>query len=78
MSIFLEPKPRDKTEVTLIQAGFSAAESRRRALEVSRERWEDCLAKLTLYLESGKTCKSDRLTFLDLKLLQRPAKRRKK
>lgn len=77
VSIFIEAKPKG-AELTLIHAGFSASPSRRRLLETARESWEDGLAKLRLYLESGKTCKSDRLTFADLEMLLRPPRRRGK
>ena len=60
-SFFILPKGR-ASEVTLLHAGFSALPSAQRTFEGCASGWEDCLAKLRLYLESGKTCKSQVLT----------------
>ena len=55
-TFFLEKKGR-ATEVTLVAAGFTSA----KPLAASRERWEDCLAKLKLYLETGRARKAEPL-----------------
>lgn len=55
-TFFLEKKGR-ATEVTLVQAGFTSP----KPLEAARSRWEDCLAKLKLYLETGRARKAETL-----------------
>ncbi|TPW19770.1 MAG: hypothetical protein FD126_2352 [Elusimicrobia bacterium] len=55
-TFFLEKKGR-ATEVTLVAAGFTSA----KPLAASRARWEDCLAKLKLYLETGRARKAETL-----------------
>lgn len=55
-TFFLEKKGR-ATEVTLVQAGFTSP----KPLEAARVRWEDCLAKLKLYLETGRVKKTETL-----------------
>lgn len=55
-TFFLEKKGR-ATEVTLVAAGFTSA----KPLAASRTRWEDCLAKLKLYLETGRARKAETL-----------------
>jgi uncharacterized protein YndB with AHSA1/START domain len=52
VSIFIERRP-PGCGVTLVHAGFSD----RGAHEAFRARWEDCLAKLALHLEKGRTNK---------------------
>lgn len=60
VSFFIEARRRG-CEVTVVHAGFSGAPSRRRVHDSARVGWEDCLAKLKLYLEKGKTRKAERL-----------------
>lgn len=60
-SIFMTPHGR-KTEVTLLHAGFAVGAAGDKAYEGCSAGWEDCLAKLKLYLETGKTCKTERLS----------------
>lgn len=60
VSFFIEKKGR-RSELTLIHAGFSGAAAGRSVLACARECWEDCLAKLRLYLETGRSCKDRRL-----------------
>ena len=74
VSFFIEGHRRG-SQVTVVHAGFWAAPSRQRVLRDYRQGWEDCLAKLKLYLEAGKTCKRDRLTLDDVDLLRRRAVR---
>lgn len=59
-SIFMNPRGR-RTEVTLLHAGFSETPAGKKALEGCSAGWEDCLAKLKLYLETGKTRKTERM-----------------
>ena len=56
VTFFLEKKGR-ATEVTLVQAGFTSP----KPMEAARGRWEDCLAKLQLYLETGRGKKTGTL-----------------
>ncbi|MFA6004028.1 MAG: SRPBCC domain-containing protein [Elusimicrobiota bacterium] len=68
-SIFILPQGRG-CEVTILHAGFSVRPAGQRAFAGFSQGWEDALAKLKLYLETGRTCKSDVLT------LARPRARR--
>jgi uncharacterized protein YndB with AHSA1/START domain len=56
-TFFIEVRGR-LSEVTLVQCGFSNRPNARKYFEGARSGWEDCLAKLKLYLETGKTLKS--------------------
>ncbi len=60
-TFFIEAQGR-LSEVTIVQAGFSADPKARKCFECARDSWEDCLAKLKLYLETEKTFKSQTLT----------------
>lgn len=60
-SFFIERKGRGSV-VTLLHAGFSSRPAADRVWRGSAEGWEDCLAKLKLYLETGRTCKTEALT----------------
>ncbi len=60
-SFFILPKGRG-CEVTLLHAGFSKRPSADHIYAAFLEGWEDALAKLKLYLEKGKTCKTEILT----------------
>lgn len=68
-SIFILPVGRG-CEVTVLHAGFSGRPAGERAFAGFSQAWEDALAKLKLYLETGRTCKSEVLT------LARPRARR--
>lgn len=62
-SIFILPARGGRSEVTLLHSGFGAS-ARTDALFAAYARaWEDGIAKLKLYLETGRTCK---LECLDL------------
>ena len=61
VTFFIESKGRG-CEVTLVHAGFSAAPGRAAVLASWRGGWEDCLAKLKLYLETGRAKKGEVLT----------------
>jgi uncharacterized protein YndB with AHSA1/START domain len=71
-SFFIRALPRG-CEVTLVHSGFSSRPRTDKYFLGCAEGWEDCLAKLKLYLEAGRTCKNRVLTFTDLKaLLKKP------
>lgn len=70
VTFHIEPKPRG-AQVTLIHAGFSGAASRLKLLEECRCGWEDCVAKLKLYLEAGKTFKGETLSLAQAEKLRR-------
>ncbi len=70
VSVFIEERPRRMgSTITLVHAGFSGAASKRKLLDLYRGRWEDFIGKLRLYLDAGKTCKRDQITFPELELL---------
>lgn len=68
-SFFIEPRG-SGSEVTLLQSGFSAKPAVDKVFAGCAEGWEDCLSKLSLYLETGRTCKSQALSFSALKTLR--------
>lgn len=59
-TFFIEKRPR-AAEVTLVQAGFSASGRGAALLGAARAHWEDCLAKLKVYLETGRARKGETL-----------------
>ncbi len=67
-SFFIERSGRG-CEVTLVHAGFSSAASADKFYQGCAAGWEDCLSKLKLYLETGRTCKAQPLDFTELKSL---------
>jgi len=72
-SFFILPKQRG-CEVTLLHAGFSKRPAADRGYACFAQGWEDALAKLKLYLETGRTCKHEVLTFASLRALRRDRK----
>lgn len=72
-SFFISPRGAG-CEVTLVHAGFSGKPAADKYFQGCAEGWEDCLAKLKLYLETGRSCKTKTLDFSALKKLLRPAK----
>ncbi len=60
-SFFITPRGRG-CEVTLLHGGFSNRAPADKQYEGCAQGWEDCLAKLKLYLETGRACKSQILT----------------
>jgi uncharacterized protein YndB with AHSA1/START domain len=54
-------------EVTVLHAGCSRWRSAERTYQCFAQAWEDALAKLKLYLETGRTCKHETLTIAGLK-----------
>lgn len=57
VSFFIEKKPRG-CQVTVVHAGFSGTGSQPKA---ARGAWEDAVAKLKLYLETGRVRKPERV-----------------
>ena len=72
-SFFIETTRRG-CEVTLVHAGFAARAGADKYFDGCAQGWEDCLSKLKLYLETGRTCKSQAVTFSGLKSLLREAR----
>jgi uncharacterized protein YndB with AHSA1/START domain len=72
-SFFILPK-RGRCEVTLLHAGFTRRLAADKAYACFATGWEDALAKLKLYLETGRTCKQEVLTLTGLKILLKPRK----
>jgi len=60
VSCFIERRGRG-CEVTIVQAGFPPAGARADRYDAFHDGWEDCLAKLKLYLETGRGAKSEKL-----------------
>lgn len=69
-SIFVLPA-RGGSEVTLLHSGFSSAASADELYEDYARAWEDGLAKLKLYLETGRTCKLESLDLEAVRILTR-------
>jgi uncharacterized protein YndB with AHSA1/START domain len=67
-SFFILPKRRG-CEVTLLHAGFPRRVAADKTYSCFAMGWEDALAKLKLYLETGRTCKQEVLTLAGLKML---------
>lgn len=65
-SFFIEAKARG-CEVTLLHSGFSAKAAADRSFQAYAQGWEDCLAKLKLYVESGRAAKTETLSLASLK-----------
>ena len=72
-SFFILPK-RGGCEITLLHAGFPRCRAADRVYACFAQGWEDALAKLKLYLETGRTCKHEVLTLAGLRLLLKPRK----
>jgi len=72
-SFFILPKRRG-CEVTLLHAGFSSRPAADRVYCGFAQGWEDALAKLKLYIETGRTCKHEVLTLAGLKALRKARK----
>ena len=72
-TFFITPKGRG-SEVVLVHGGFSSRAPVDKCFSGCAEGWEDCLAKLKLYLESGRTCKAQILNLDAAKLLLRSAR----
>lgn len=75
ISIFVLPA-RGGSEVTLLHSGFSAAASASGLYQGYLRGWEDAIAKLKLYLETGRTCKLESIDLETARILT--ARSRKK
>ncbi|NNN04993.1 MAG: SRPBCC domain-containing protein [Elusimicrobia bacterium] len=73
VSVFIE-KHGAACELTLLHAGFSAAASADELRRGYACAWEDGLAKLQLYLETGRTCKMELLDLESARILTRRRK----
>lgn len=67
-SIFILPA-RGGSEVTLVHSGFPLAASADELYQGYVRGWEDGLAKLKLYLETGRTCKLDSIDLEAVRIL---------
>jgi len=72
-SLFIDPR-RGSCEVTLLHSGFPTAASCDAVYAGYACAWEDGLAKLKLYLETGKTCKMEIVDFEAVRILTRSRK----
>lgn len=70
VSVFIE-KRGSSSEVTLVHAGFSTSASSDERCRGYARAWEDGLAKLKLYLETGRTCKMETLDLESASILTR-------
>ena len=73
-SIFILPA-RGGSEVTLVHSGFPSAVSADELYHGYARGWEDGLAKLKLYLETGRTCKLDSIDLEAVRILIARSKR---
>jgi uncharacterized protein YndB with AHSA1/START domain len=69
-SFFISPLRRG-SEVTLLHSGFPSDAAADKTFQGCAVGWEDCVAKLKLYLETGKTCKTQVLTLAGLRDLKK-------
>ncbi len=67
ISFVIDPVARGACRLTLLHAGFSERPEAQESYRRSRLWWEDCLAKLKLYLETGKARKTEFLSLDDLR-----------
>jgi uncharacterized protein YndB with AHSA1/START domain len=75
VSVFIG-KRRGLSEVTLLHAGFGAGPSCDELYRGYARAWEDGLAKLKLYLETGRTCKMESIDLETASILGRARARR--
>lgn len=71
-TFFINPKA-GGSEVSLVHMGFPARGGEKRFHDFNVG-WEDALAKLKLYVETGKTLKAETLRFSDLERLTKASK----
>ncbi len=67
-SFFINPRLRN-CELSLLHAGFPASADG--LYDRYARGWEDCVAKLKLYIETGKTCKQDVIDLETARILSR-------
>lgn len=70
VTFFIEPR-RGGSTVTILHAGFSSSEAFDSRFAAWRGLWEDCLAKLQLYLETGRAMKTEPAPVGELDRLRR-------
>ena len=70
VTFFIEARKGGAT-VTVLHAGFSTADSFDSRYVTWQRLWEDCLAKLVLCLETGRTMKTEETRLADLDKLRR-------
>jgi uncharacterized protein YndB with AHSA1/START domain len=70
VSVFIEPRGKG-SEVTLLHSGFSGAPAAELVRRGYARAWEDGLAKLKLYLETGRNCKMEILDLESVAILTR-------
>jgi len=75
-SIFILPARGGKSEVTLLHSGFPSAVSADALFQGYARAWEDGLAKLKLYLETGRTCKLESLDLETVRILTTKSKKK--
>jgi uncharacterized protein YndB with AHSA1/START domain len=75
-SFFMLPV-RTGSEVTLLHAGFASAASVDALFSAYARAWEDGLAKLKLYLETGRTCKLETLDLEAARILTARSRKKK-
>ncbi|MDX6768546.1 MAG: SRPBCC domain-containing protein [Elusimicrobiota bacterium] len=67
-SFFINPRLKN-CEVSLLHAGFAASADG--LYDRYARGWEDCVAKLKLYIETGKTCKDEVIDLETARILSR-------
>jgi len=70
VSFFVEPR-RGGSTLTVHHGGFSTAPSARKRYADWERLWEDGVAKLVLYLDTGRAVKSEQVSLADLPRLKR-------
>jgi uncharacterized protein YndB with AHSA1/START domain len=69
-SFFINPRLRH-CELSVLHAGFPATTAADALYAVYARGWEDCVAKLKLYIETGKTCKDEVIDLETSRILSR-------
>jgi uncharacterized protein YndB with AHSA1/START domain len=69
-SFFINPRLKN-CELSLLHAGFPSAADADPLYAAYARGWEDCVAKLKLYIETGKTCKDELIDLETARILSR-------
>lgn len=69
-SFFINPRLKN-CELTLLHAGFDSAAAADALYGAYARHWEDAVAKLKLYIETGKTCKDELIDLETARILSR-------